>query len=126
VRTLIHLVLWNIGFVAAIAFVVVNAGGDAGDMIGMLMPGILATWILWLGGLYAKGRFGVVGCATAAGILYVLQALLLVVLIWWSQGFGGRGRHTAMFEVFLLLTVLAGPILTWWLVRSKRAARPET
>jgi hypothetical protein len=32
VRTLIQLVLWNIGFVAAFALLVVNAGRDAGGV----------------------------------------------------------------------------------------------
>jgi hypothetical protein len=81
-----------------------------------------------MGSLYASGRRWVIGYAAVAGALFALQAAILVLLTWISQGFGGRTDHTAIYEFLLLLTLAAGPTMIWWFVRSRLrvGAFPET
>ena len=121
-RTLVHIVLWNVGFVAAFALLVSNLGHRPAETIGVMLPAIVGTWLVFLGSLYASGRRWVIGCAVAAGALFVLQVALLVLLIWMSQGFGGRTDHTSVYEFLLLLTLAAGPTMIWWFTRSRLRA----
>jgi hypothetical protein len=116
IRTVIHLVLWNIGFAGAFAALVASLGSGSGDTLGVMLPAIAATWLLFLAGLYANSRGWVIGCA---GLLYTMQVLVSVFLVWFSRGFGGRGSHTGMFEFQLVVTVIAGTAMVWWFLRSK-------
>ena len=93
-----------------------------------LLPAIVGTWLVFMGSLYASGRRWVIGLAVAAGALFALEVALLVLLIWMSQGFGGRTDHTSVYEFLLLLTLAAGPTMIWWFTRSqlRAGASPET
>ena len=122
-RLLIRLVAWNLGFIAAFAalvVVVMRVSSSAGDTMGLMLPAILAVWLLFLGALYAGRRGAVIAVAAVAGVLFAVQAALLVLLTWFSQGFGGRTHHTAVYEVLLLWVALGAPALVWWFVRAKR------
>lgn len=127
-RALVQIVLWNLGFVVAFVLLVSNLGHRPSEAIGVMLPAIVGTWLVFMGSLYARGRRWVIGCAVAAGALFALQVALLVLLIWMSQGFGGRTDHTSVYEFLLLLTLAAGPTMIWWFTRSRlrAGASPET
>lgn len=90
--------------------------------MGVMLPAIVGAWLVFMGSLYASGRRWVIGCAAVVGALFALQAAILVLLIWLSQGFGGRTHHTSLYEFLLLLTLAAGPTMTWWFLRSKNSS----
>lgn len=121
-RTFVQIVLWNVGFAVAFVLLVSNLDHGPAEAIGVMLPAIVGTWLVFLGSWYANGRRRVIACAVAAGALFVLQVALLVVLVWFSQGFGGRTDHTSIHEFLLLLTLAAGPTMIWWFVRSRLRA----
>jgi hypothetical protein len=127
-RTLVQIVLWNVGFAVAFVLLVSNLSHGPAETIGVMLPAIVGIWLVFMGSLYASGRRWVIGYAAVAGALFALQAAILVLLTWISQGFGGRTDHTAIYEFLLLLTLAAGPTMIWWFVRSRLrvGASPET
>jgi len=118
-RILVQIVLWNVGFAVAFVLLVSNLSHGPAETIGVMLPAIVGTWLVFLGTLYASGRRWVIGCAAVAGALFALQVAILVLLTWISQGFGGRTDHTSIYEFLLLLTLAAGPTMIWWFMRSK-------
>lgn len=118
-RTLVQIVLWNVGFVVVFVLLVSNLSHGPAETIGVMLPAIVGTWLVFMGSLYANGRRWVIGYAAVGGALFALQVAILVLLTWISQGFGGRTDHTSFYEFLLLLTLAAGPTLIWWFVRSK-------
>jgi len=118
-RTLVQIVLWNVGFAVAFVLLVSNLSHGPAETIGVMLPAIVGTWLVFLGTLYASGWRWVIGCVVVAGALFALQVAILVLLTWISQGFGGRTDHTSIYEFLLLLTLAAGPTMIWWFMRSK-------
>ena len=118
-RTFVQIVLWNVGFAVAFVLLVSSLEHRPAETIGIMLPAIVGTWLIFLGSWYANSRRWVIACAVAAGALFALQVALLVALVWISQGFGGRTDHTSIYEFLLLLTLAAGPTMIWWFARSR-------
>jgi hypothetical protein len=103
-----------------------GAGRGVADAIGLALPGLLALWLLFLGGRYASGRAVVIACAVFAGLLVLAQCALLGLLLALSKGFGGRTYYTPLFELLLVVVPIIGIALIWRFIRVKLAPRsPE-
>ena len=79
-RTFVQIVLWNVGFAVAFVLLVSNLEHRPAETIGIMLPAIVGTWLIFLGSWYANGRRWVIACAVAAGALFALQVALLVAL----------------------------------------------
>jgi hypothetical protein len=120
-RTFLRILAWNVALVGALVGVAALAASAGAESAVFAVPGILALWVLFQGGMFATARWAVLTCAALSAILFLLQAALLAFFIFWNRGFDSTYPANAL-QLLIGLVLLGGALAVGAFLRIKRPA----